>query len=77
MRQSAIGTYCVGRTYYDGVFLCTLIFYLTAQGGGGVKPPKPPPPPVDPPLVATSGLTPCCSIHCIEQTCGLGLLKRR
>ena len=38
-------------TYYDGVFLCTLIFYffLAAQGGG-FKPPKPPPPP-DPPLL--------------------------
>ena len=30
-------------TYYDGVFLCTLNFYLAAQGGGGFKPPKPPP----------------------------------
>ena len=37
-------------TYYDGIFLCTLNFYLAAQGGGGVKPPNPPPPPVDPPL---------------------------
>ena len=31
-------------TYYDGVFLCTLNFYLAAQGGG-LNPLNPPPPP--------------------------------
>ena len=33
-------------TYYDGVFLCTLHFYLAAQGGGGggLNPLNPPPP---------------------------------
>ena len=27
--------YCVGLEHNDGVFLCTLNFYLAAQGGGG------------------------------------------
>ena len=48
LRQSAYREHTVWVwTYYDGVFLCTLNFYLAAQGGG-FKPPKPPP--LDPPL---------------------------
>ena len=32
-----------GSGHNDGVFLCTLNFYLAAQGGGGgLNPPKPP-----------------------------------
>ena len=39
LRQSAIGTYCLGWTYYDGVFqMHSIIFdfrtFWTAQGGG-------------------------------------------
>ena len=59
LRQSAIGTYCVGLDILYGVFLCTLNFYLAAQGGGGVKPPKPPPP-VDPPLGGGGGAEVSC-----------------
>ena len=43
-----------GSGHNDGVFLCTLNFYLAAQGGGGGLNPLNPPP-VDPPLGAGGG----------------------
>ena len=44
LRQSAIGMILCGSGHNDGVFLCTLNFYLAAQGGGGLNPLTPPPP---------------------------------
>ena len=69
LRQSAIGTYCVGLdiNYYDGVFLCTLIFFffLPAQGGGVLNPLNPPPP-LDPPLGGV--LTPNIGMYVPRQS---------
>ena len=45
LRQSAIGTYCVGLDILWWRFSMHInFFFLAAQGGGGFKPPKPPPP---------------------------------
>ena len=48
LRQSAIGTYCVGLDIMMAFFYAHYIF--TWQPKGGFKPPKPPPPPIDLPL---------------------------
>ena len=43
LRQCYRNILC-GSGHNDGVFLCTLNFYLAAQGGGGLNPLNPPPP---------------------------------
>ena len=50
LRQSAIGTYCVGLDILWWRFSMHIKFLLGSPRGGGFKPPKPPPPPLDPPL---------------------------